>query len=238
MDPLETFVADVRGIFGTRLDAVVVYDAVAPAVPDKRNSHIQTLTLVDTVTFEDIAACAARNAGWARIGLATPLVMGYDEFRRSLDAFALEYGHIIATHRVIVGSDPFKDLTVKTEDLRHASEVLAKSHLLHLREAYIEADGQPAVVARMMVASVAPFKALLMAMAQLRGRPTRDGAALVREAVAIGLDEATVQRILNLRDTTQIPSTDTIRLYAGYLGAVEHLTRQADRWDEQVNVKQ
>ena len=46
MDPLETFVADVRGIFGTRLDAVVVYEAVAPAVPEKANHHIQTLTMV------------------------------------------------------------------------------------------------------------------------------------------------------------------------------------------------
>ncbi len=94
--------------------------------------------------------------------------MGNDEFRRSLDTFALEYGNIITTHRVLVGSDPFKDLNVKTEDLRHAAEVLAKSHLVHLREAYIEAHGQPAVVARMMVASVAPFKALLMAMAHLQ----------------------------------------------------------------------
>jgi hypothetical protein len=236
VDPLETFVADVRGIFGARLVAIVVYDAVAPTVLDKTNHHIQTLTLVDALKFEDIAACAARNAGWARMGLATPLVVGHDEFRRSLDAFALEYGNIITTHRVIAGSNPFKDLTVKPEDLRHASEVLAKSHLLHLREAYIEADGQPAVVARMMIASVAPFKALLMAMAQLRGRPTSDNTVLVREAAAMGLDESTIQRILNLKDTSQIPATDSIRLYASYLDAVEQLTRQADRWGE-VKVK-
>jgi hypothetical protein len=88
----------------------------------------------------------------------------------------------------------------------------------------------------MMVASVAPFKALLMAMAQLRGRPTSDTAVLVREAVAMGLDESTIQRILNLKDTSQIPATDSIRLYASYLDAVEQLTRQADRWGE-VKVK-
>lgn len=233
MDPLETFVSDVRGIFGTRLDAVVVYEAVAPAVPEKANHHIQTLTLVDTVTFEDIARCAARNAAWARIGLATPLVMGNDEFKRSLDAFALEYGNIIATHRVLVGSDPFKDLNVKTEDLRHAAEVLAKSHLVHLREAYIEAHGQPAVVARMMVASVAPFKALLMAMAHLHGRPTRNDALLVREVAAMGLDESTARRILDLRQTTQIPGSETTRLYARYLDLVEQLTHRADRWDRE-----
>ncbi|MGH9148019.1 MAG: hypothetical protein ACRD1Q_15010 [Vicinamibacterales bacterium] len=233
MDPLETFVTDVRGIFGTRLDAIVVYEAVAPAIPEKANNHIQTLTLADTVRFEDIARCAARNAAWARIGLATPLVMGNDEFRRSLDTFALEYGNIITTHRVLVGSDPFKDLTVKTEDLRHAAEVLAKSHLVHLREAYIEAHGQPAVVARMMVASVAPFKALLMAMAHLRGRPTRDEAQLVREAAAIGLDESTVRRIVDLRHTSQIPGGETASLYARYLSVVEQLTHRADRWDRE-----
>ncbi len=63
MDPLETFVTDVRGIFGTRLDAVVVYEAVAPAVPEKANNHIQTLTLVDTVKFEDIAGVRRTQRG-------------------------------------------------------------------------------------------------------------------------------------------------------------------------------
>ncbi len=102
---------------------------------------------------------------------------------------------------------------------------------VHLREAYIEAHGQPAVVARMMVASVAPFKALLMAMAYLHGRPTRDEALLVREAAAMGLDESTVRRIFDLRHTGQIPATDTTRLYARYLDVVEQLTHRADRWD-------
>jgi hypothetical protein len=227
---LETFVADLRAIFGPRLEAVVVYDAVAPAASEKPNGHIQTLTLVDTVKFEDIAKCAARHAGWARIGLATPLVMGSHEFRRSLDAFPLEYGNIITTHRVIVGSDPFKDLTVKPADLRHASEALAKSHLLHLRESYIEAQGQPATVARMVVASVAPFKALLIALSQLRGRPARELAALARQAGEIGLDESTVRQILSLRNPRQIPSTETARVFASYLDVVEQLTQHVDRW--------
>jgi hypothetical protein len=230
VDALETFVVDIRNIFGTRLLAIVVYEAVAPAVSDKANDHIQTLTLVDAVKFEDIAACAARSASWERIGLATPLIMGGDEFTRSLDTFPLEYGNIIATHRVIAGSDPFKDLTVRAEDLRHASETLAKSHLLHLREAYIECEGQPATVARMMVASVAPFKALLLTLAQLRGRPTRDGAVLIREAASIGLDESTVQRILNLRDASQLSSTETIGFFASYLDTVERLARHVDGW--------
>jgi hypothetical protein len=234
VDALESFVADVRGIFGDRLHAIVVYEAVAPArVSEKTNRHIQTLTLVDAVKFEDVAACAARSAEWGRIGLATPLIMGSQEFTRSLDAFPLEYGNILAAHRVILGSDPFRNLTVRAEDLRHACETQAKSHLLHLREAYIEAEGQPARVARIIMASVAPFKGLLMAVAHLRGHPTRDEAALVREAVAIGLDASIVQRILGLEHAGDIPSGDTAHLFAGYLGVVERLTLHADQWQSQ-----
>jgi hypothetical protein len=233
VDALETFVADIRRIFGARLHAIVVYDAVAPAVSGQTSNHIQTLTLVDAVKFEDVAACAARSSSWERIGLATPLIVGDEEFRRSLDTFPLEYGNIIATHRVIAGSNPFKDLTVQIEDLRHASESLAKSHLLHLREAYIEAEGQPDAVARMMVASVAPFRALLLALAHLRGRPTRDAAVLVGEVASIGLDASTVQRVLDLRDAGQLSSAETIPFFTSYLDVVEQLARHVDRWQEE-----
>jgi hypothetical protein len=233
VDALETFVADIRGIFGARLQAIVVYDAVAPAGPERTKPEIHTLTLVDAVRFEDVAACAARSSSWGRSGLATPLIMGGEEFRRSLDTFPLEYGNIIATHRVVAGSNPFKDLTVRVEDLRHASEALAKSHLLHLREAYIEAQGKPDVVARMMVASVGPFRALLLALTHLRGRPTRDAAILVREAASVGLDASTVQRVLDLRDASQLSSTNTIPFFMSYLDVVEQLATQVDRWQEE-----
>ena len=88
--------------------------------------------------LDDLRACAARTPNWHRAGAATPLLLTRDEFARSLDAFPIEYGEILDTHHVLFGHDPFDGLTIHTDDLRRACEVQVKSHLLHLREDYIE----------------------------------------------------------------------------------------------------
>jgi hypothetical protein len=231
MTALDLLTADLRDIFGGRLQSLVVYQAIAPApTSDKTPEPIHALALVEQVTFQDVAACAARNGGWEKQGLAPPLVMGMNEFVRSLDAFPLEYGQIIATHRVIAGSDPFEGLSVKAEDLRRACEVQAKSHLIHLREAYIEAGGRPAQVAHLIVASVAPFKALLASVARLRGRSGDQTSELVEEAAAMGLPSSTVQRILKLKHARDLASGETVHLFSAYLSAVEQLATRVDEW--------
>ena len=231
MTALDLLTADLRDIFGSRLQSLVVYHAITPApTSDKTTEPIHALALVDQVTFEDVAACAARNSGWDKQGLAAPLVMGMNEFVRSLDAFPLEYGQIIAAHRVIAGSDPFEGLSVKAEDIRRACEVQAKSHLIHLREAYIEAGGRPALVAHLIVASVAPFKALLASVTRLRGRSGDQTPELVQEAEAMGLPSSTVQRILELKHARDLASGETVHLFPAYLSAVERLASRVDEW--------
>ncbi len=99
-----------------------------------------------TLTSDDLLACAARADLWHRDGAATPLLLTRDEFVRSLDAFPIEYGEILDTHRVLFGVDPFTGLTINPEDVRRACEVQVKSHLLHLRENYIECGARPSEV--------------------------------------------------------------------------------------------
>ena len=70
--------------------------------------------------------------------MATPLIVPADEFRRSLDAFPLEYGEIVRAHARVFGDDPFDGIPLAPEDLRRACETQVKGHLLHLREEFIE----------------------------------------------------------------------------------------------------
>ena len=90
-------------------------------------------------------------AAWHDAGLATPLLLAAHEFGRSLDAFPLEFGAILADHVVVAGSDPFDGLRVDAADLRRACEVQARSHLLHLREGYLETRGRGDALADLIV---------------------------------------------------------------------------------------
>ncbi len=58
----------------------------------------------------DLDAIGPLVGAWHRDGLDTPLLLTPEEFRRSLDAFPLEYQTIADRHAVIAGHPPFDDL--------------------------------------------------------------------------------------------------------------------------------
>ena len=128
---------------------------------------------------DDLRACAGRVAAWHDAGLATPLLLAAQEFGRSLDAFPLEFGAILADH---VGRSPAaipsRASASKRREVRQACEVQARSHLLHLRErATWRRAGAATRLAELIARSAAPFAALMMSVARLHGAEPRDASA-------------------------------------------------------------
>src|SRR6187402_1249023 len=162
---------DLAGIFGTRLQAVVVFGTHARPHPRVIQTPVQTLALVTQLGYADLAASAELAGTWQGRGLDMPLLLPTGEFRRSLDAFPLEYGDIIAHHILVHGADPFDGVAVPREDLRRACEVNIRSHTIHLREGFLLAAQQPRKVADLIVSSAAPFASLIQAFALVTGAP-------------------------------------------------------------------
>ena len=122
------------------------------------------------------------SAAWANRGLAVPLLLERDEFRRTLDVFPLEYGEIIASHVVVLGADPFDGLTVPDTDRRRACELQATSHLIHLREGFLETGGDPRRVGLLIGASAEGFRRLLGNIVALVDPSAHDGDHLAEDA--------------------------------------------------------
>ena len=201
---------DLREMFGDRLRSVIAY-AVTDRVP---GTPQPMLVIVEALTPADLRDCAARVVRWQESGIATPLFLETAEFPRSLDVFPFEFGAIIADHVIVSGENPFGGLQIDQEDLRRACEVQARSHLLHLREGYIETQGRSDALAALITRSSGPLSALLRSVARLKGRQFADGV---------------LGQIANLH--SQELSSDTARrLFPEYLSAVEHLTNEIDRW--------
>lgn len=220
--PLTAALHDLQNIFGDRLLAVVAYGqpGTTPA---------PSLALVRAITADDLDRCAARAAAWDRAGCATPLLLTRDEFAGSLDAFPIEYGEILETRRVIYGVDPFAGLSIRVEDLRREIETLVKSHLVHLRENYIECRGRQADITALVSAGAPGFALMLRRLAKLDGFPATNHAELSAYAVKRpGLDARVVGDILAAAQ--QNSGVDALRLYPGYLSAVEQLWLFIDRW--------
>lgn len=228
---LDALVRQLQEIFGDRLRFVVAYGIRAP---EDEEEH--ALALVDRVTFDDLAACAPLVAGWRRRGLAAPLILTRDEFNRTLDVFPLEWGEIIAHHVVVFGVDPFAGVKVPAADLRRACEHQAKSHLIHLREGFLETAGQPPAVARLIAASVPAFRALLDNIARLEQGQSAAHAEDDDESVAsraerqMGIPAAVVREVLASARGGLSTIVEPTLLFSRYLGATERIWQYVDAW--------
>src|SRR3954470_7642367 len=178
---------DLRGIFGSRLQSLAIYGERATAhrahgrhAGDGGSAHghdaappTRTLAVVESMTRDDLRAAATRVDAWHDAGLATPLLLAAREFSQSLDAFPLEFGAILVDHVVVAGENPFASLAVDPADVRRAVEVQARSHLLHLREGFLETRGRADALSVLILQSAPAFAALVSSIARLEGK--RDG---------------------------------------------------------------
>lgn len=231
---------ELRDIFSGRLRSLVAYGlqtSTPPATPDPHHGGhakarpTQTLAIVETLTAADLTACAEHVARWHDDRLATPLLLVAKELERFLDAFPLEFGAILADHVLVAGSDPFDGLSVDPGEVRRSCEVQARSHLLHLREGFLETRGRADALSVLIVRSAAPFAALLASLARLQGLAPADPAAAGRHAErTLELPPGVVTDVVKLAHVTEISSAEASRIFPAYLDAAERLATYVDGW--------
>jgi hypothetical protein len=228
---LETLVADLHGVFGARLESVVAYGSDETAEGD----GVHALAFVAGLTFNDLSQMAPLARGWRKAGLAIPLVLTRHEFIRTLDVFPVEYGNIIASHILLEGPDPFAGIFVTEGDRRRGCELDAKSHVIHLREGFIETQGDARAMANLVAASAPAFRGVLANIVRLERGPefyarAFEDDALAREAEqTIGIPSALVLEVL-ASGRTATAAIDPSALLARYLEASERVWRFVDGW--------
>ncbi len=239
---VEGLEAEIRAIVQARLRSLLVYEAHgllgdptgagAAGEDDIRAAeHVHTLAVVDQLAYGDLARLAPLAAGWKKRGLAVPLFLAPGELRRSLDAFPLEFAQIVARHVVIAGDDPFADLSVSDADLRRACETQVRSHLLHLREGFIQAAGNPGAVSELVAASTVPLRALLINIARLHGVNARSPDALATFVEhRLNLGSQSFRPLLTSKRPEQVREMDGGAFFPDYLHAVERLATLVDEW--------
>lgn len=206
---------DFSRVLGTRFAALVAY------APDR------AAVFASALTAADLDALSMLTEVWHRSGLATPLLLTNEEFRRSLDAFPLEYQAILDRHVVIAGTPPFDGATVPREELRRACETQAKGHLVHLRQSWIDAAGHNDDLALRLVGSALPLRVLLTQVASLRGHGAVDAAAFAAETFPAHAD---ILRAVLALEPDGVGAKALISRLPDYLGACEAIWAFVDEW--------
>lgn len=214
----DRLIGDASRVFGDRFVALVAYEPTA------------ALVFVSSVTAGDLDALSALAEPWHHDGLRTPLVMTPAEFRRSVDAFPLEYQAILDRHLVLAGRSPFTEISVAPVDLRRGCEVQARAQLIHLREGWVESAGHTDELAEVIERSAGPLRVLLANVARLNGRPADDPDGLARAAEdIIGMPADLIRALLTLEGAPERSRALVPRL-PEYLAAVERLWAFIDTW--------
>ncbi len=237
---LDALTRDLDQVFGARLRSLVAYQG------HQGDGSVHSLALVDGLGFRDLVSCMPFTESWRHRGAAVPLLLGTDELARTIDVFPLEYAGILADYAVVRGSDPFEGTTIEIEDVRRACEAQAKSHLIHLREAFLETHAETIRVTRVITASAAPLRTLLTNIARLpagaspkAGLPnggSRAPAHLSDDDLArmaeqrMGVPAAIVRDVLKTSGHGASSVTDPSHLLAGYIDAAKKIWEYVDRW--------
>ncbi|HEX9369187.1 MAG TPA: hypothetical protein VF921_21330 [Vicinamibacterales bacterium] len=225
---------DLDRIFAARLQSLVAYPG------NQADGSVHSCAIVDGLGFRDLVACLPQTESWHHRGIAVPLMLAAGELERTVDVFPLEYATILADYLVVRGADPFHGLSIPVDDVRRATEGQAKSHLIHLREAFLESHGETTRIARLIASSAAPLRGLLTNIARLNGgahatpatpaTPASDDALGTMAEERIGVSAALIREILASSAGGHSAIADPSALLARYIDATQKIWAYVDRW--------
>ena len=229
---IDSLARDLDGILGPRLISLVAYPG------HQGDGSVHSCALVQDLAFRDLVACLPLTERWHHRGTSVPLLLSPEELRRTVDIFPLEYTAMMADYTVARGVDPFRGLTIPVEDVRRAVEGLAKSHLIHLREAFLESHGETTRIASLIAASAAPLRALLTQIARLpeagagpadTGTPSDASLATLAE-LRMGIPASLIRTVLASSAHGHSTITDPSHLLGSYIDASRRIWEYVDRW--------
>jgi hypothetical protein len=229
---VDSLARDLEGILGPRLLSLVAYPG------HQGDGSVHSCALVQDLTFRDLSACLPLTESWYHRGTSVPLLLSPEELRRTVDIFPLEYATMMADYAVVRGRDPFAGVSIPVEDIRRAVEGLAKSHLIHLREAFLESHGETVRIANLIAASAAPLRALLTYIARLpesgsgpadTGTPSDESLATLAE-LRMGISRPLIRTVLASSSAGHSTITDPSHLLGPYIDASKRIWEYVDRW--------
>jgi len=166
----------------------------------------------------------------------TPLFLTSEYIKRSLDTFPIEFLNMLSQYRVMHGDDVLKDLAFNDPDLRLQCERDLKSHLLHLRQQYLETGGKTRAIRTLVSDSMGSLIAIFRALLHLKGQeqPVRALEVLLQACRTFSLDEGLFSVLLSIKGyAASINSTEIADIMKRYISEVNRLSMIVDKMENQ-----
>ena len=229
---LQAYVKDVKGVFGEQLEGMLLYGSAVRGEFLPGRSNLNILLLVSSYDSAILKQYSSLHRRWSKEQIVVPLFLTEEELHTSAAMFPLEFIEIQEQHRVLGGRDPFIGFHVKADRLREAVVQGLMSHLLRLRQRYVEGGGSDEATTILLPLSITATLPLLRGIQRLLGRPVLSHSDAVIKDVAeqLKLDlQGFLDAWLLKRGQISPGPREVPRLFDRYLQAATHLTRAVEQ---------
>ncbi len=198
---LRTYVQDVRQVYGTQLEGVLLYGSAVRGDFLPGRSNLNLLLLVSSYDVAVLKKYVGIHKRWNKEQVVVPLFLTKADFQSAALVFPLEYQDIHECHRVLWGQDPFVGFKVDSRYL--GGEVLQalRGNLLRLRQRFVEGGGTEEAVTILLPLSITSLLPVLRGVQRLLGRPALShGEPLLKDLEShFGVDLAGLRDALLLK---------------------------------------
>ncbi|HXF92213.1 MAG TPA: hypothetical protein VNK46_05615 [Nitrospiraceae bacterium] len=232
-EPLRAYMPEVLELFGSTLEGLVLYGSAARGEYLPGRSNLNLLFLLATGDAETLRRYGKIHRRWSKEQIVVPLFMTRSEFEASAALFPLEFLEMKEHHRLLAGWDPFPGLSVDLRLLPFQVEQGLRSHLLRLRQRFVEGSGTVEAVTILLPLSLTTLFPCLRGLLRVMGcqAPTASEAALKEVQSSLQCDTAAFVEVFNLKRGLISPGPAEVpRMFVRYVACLEALVRRVDEW--------
>ena len=222
-----------KSAFGVELKSVFLYGSGASGgyVPGK--SDLNFLVIVTDEGMKNLRRLHNVVGGWKKRGVATPLIMTKAFLDNALDVYPIEFLTMKEHHVRVYGEEVLSRLSFDRTCLRLQLEREIKGKLIHLRQGYLESEGQAKKLRDLINISLVAFLSLFTAILYLKEKsvpPERH--QLIHDACELsGIDGGVFSRCLDIKEeAVKVDLKEMGPLFDQYLGEIEKFDHFIDHF--------
>jgi hypothetical protein len=213
------------------LRSIVLYGPAVAGAQLEDEGPKKVLVVVDRVTPAELKAAHDVADWWREVGNPLPVYFTTEEIADASDVFPLDFLDIAEVRHVLYGKDPFENLEIATDNLRHQLEYELRGRIIRLRTLYIPASRNPERLARLMADSLNSFVTLFRHVLRFHGEeaPVDPREAIIKLVNRLDLDSRTFARIFAYAaDEETWLEAETNETFGSYLEQLQQVVDSVD----------
>ncbi|MBN1930896.1 MAG: hypothetical protein JW786_04720 [Desulfobacterales bacterium] len=225
---------DFKETFGNDLLSIILYGSGADGSYQPGKSDLNFLIILSETGINHLEKAIKTVRYWKKRKVATPFFMTESYIMSSLDSYPIEFLDMKKNHVLIFGEDILNRLSFNPHYIRLQCERELKGKILHLREGFIETQGQEKQLRNLIKISLKAFIAIFRALLSLKDKdiPRERRKIIISTAKEFSINPDIFLKCLDIREEIDnFSSSDVQTIFKAYLNEVVKLSELIDKFE-------